>query len=153
VSAPHSCCIYKSNTAHSTDICVKYTNLYISIHIALYTTNTTHSTDSGKCVAVRCSALQSMLQCAAVHCSALQCVAVRCSTLQCIAVRCSALQCVAVCCSALQCDAVCYSALQCVVVRCSALQCVAVSARRAALTVKIPGIAAPPQESSAAQVV
>jgi len=29
-----------------------------------------------------------VLQCVAVHCSALQCVAVRCSALQCVAVYC-----------------------------------------------------------------
>ena len=104
----------------------KYINLYTSIRIALYTTNTTHSKVSGKCVAVRCSALQCVAECVAVRCSALQCVAVRCSALQCDAVCCSALQCVAVCCSALQCVAVCCSALQCVAVRCRALQCIAV---------------------------
>ena len=47
-----------------------------------------------------------MLQCIAVHCSALQCVAVHCSVLQYVAVRCSASQCVAVRCGVLQCIAV-----------------------------------------------
>jgi len=43
-----------------------------------------------QCVAVRCSA----------YCSVLQCVAVCCSVLQCVAVYNSVLQCVAACCSA-----------------------------------------------------
>jgi len=55
-----------------------------------------------------------VLQCIAVHCSALQCVAVCCSALQCIAVHRSALQCIAVHCSASQCIAVHCSALQCI---------------------------------------
>jgi len=57
-----------------------------------------------KMLQVCCSVLQSVLQCAAVHCSMLQCVAmVVCGgVLQCAAVCCSMLQCVAVCCSVLK---------------------------------------------------
>jgi len=79
---------------------------------------------SQKCVAVRCSVLQSkrnliqssVLQCVAVCYSVLQRVAVRCSALQCIALWCSALQCIALCCSqkVTSSRVVCCSALQCV---------------------------------------
>ena len=74
-----------------------------------------------------------MLQCVAVHCSALQRVAVcyKCvgcalqvcgSELHGAALSCCVLQCVAVCCCVLQCVAVCCSVLQCVAVCCSVLQ-------------------------------
>ena len=70
---------------------------------------------SGDGVRFRCVAVTTVLQCAAVCCSALQCTAVRCSVLQCAAVCYSALQCAAVCCSVLKCFALrCICCCRCV---------------------------------------
>ena len=74
-----------------------------------------------KPVAVCCS----VLQCAAVRCSALR-VAVCCSVLQCAAVCCSVLQYSAVLCSMVQRGAVWCSVVQCVTVCCSVLRCIQV---------------------------
>jgi len=66
-------------------------------------------------LAHRRSAVNTLLQCVAVCCSALQCVAVRCSAVQCVAVRFSDADTVSIslakCCSVLQSVAVCCSLL------------------------------------------